>query len=1253
MKTHHHARMYKLSSITIGSISLLVLIAISSLPSIRLFQPQGTHILMDRGNCSSPTLISPYFYELCPTFLPINQSLVHVTDGLGQDSANTVNSLDMARSMMLYVEQIQELKPVLLFMQFNQFPFLRKLLSESRCLDKFMDTMCEMSFERCTFDDCSTQSRCALYAQVQQFIDCGKQFCLLNDDCTVAVAFSTQRIQLFLDRFYSRVQGGFESLPDTTRQMVRKIHATIVKFGNTTAFEISLDNECDNWKEKITLTTIIDHNSNNNTVGCNPNVTTVTSVGSEPIVDCTIVLCVVYFLLFFVVAYFSSPSAGNSGRGRKDTNRPTSTAALNVNLTRIRVASFSIAMSTSVLVFIGATQLQAVLQLHNETAQTVWCWIYFFISFGGFQFGCLVLTSTTVHNDQIRTRTSSAVDGCCASGQKLLVWIQIEFIHSDGKYFPIKLVLAETFELILQINSLLSSAKSSDAELVLISALVISLNLIALPISLLLSLRFVRSPHLVIAITLSTEIFFDKIFTLVAVLFRADTIIEPNLLIFDQLVRHGGCLLPALMTALDIQDALSLAAHVEHQNLRRKHANVLVKSIYFSNLDPESIFIMVDTMNFLVVDDKNVDICRQGDAADIFYIIVSGKCNVTIDGTLITVLNEFDVFGEQALLHEDDVSTRGATVTSASSPLHLLALPKIKFDHLIASGTLNEECLKTLKRETEKRIKRNEGNRKQGTLKQSTEKKKTTTTGHRPHFFSAVSIVSGIVLGIFSLYSYTKQNQMCHDRIGHVAACARPRLYYKNGFFSATECAFENIKTLECRQNIMQETPLLPDAVEWYRSMTKLSSIDVSHNPHLQNAPTGWGHLTNPLLKIVLINNPSLKQFPFAICTNRAVNEIVLEGTYAREHLDWSNQINGTVSANIYMSKACQHELFPYLKSISLANNSLRCSRNQKEDQCALIRMRLKDFQVLRHIDLNYNNFTGINKFVVDQTAKTAAAVGGRISFTGNRIDNFRVVGQPREISLAFLNYIIDTSVLKVVDLSASLLTWKDIKTSKLNEPMPLLEELSLTGLHWRVLNGWIRNRASLVKLRINFMYLEDLGSELHGLTKLQYLEMEGNYFNSVGLKDSLRDLIETTTLDFEEGRLNSLPSHLFPKLQYEVLDFHLNKITAIDVDVFKDMSVTKLVLSNNKLTELDVEIFRRMDMDLERQSIDWEFQENPLTNAAIQKVLDYFVREKGFVNTRNKTLKSSGSSVMLLNRSTSGGESVGYSSGICLDNFR
>ena len=62
------------------------------------------------------------------------------------------------------------------------------------------------------------------------------------------------------------------------------------------------------------------------------------------------------------------------------------------------------------------------------------------------------------------------------------------------------------------------------------------------------------------AIVLLVEVVFDKIYVSVAVLLRYNTLIERDMGIFDQLSVHGALLAPAVLTALDLQDALTLSA---------------------------------------------------------------------------------------------------------------------------------------------------------------------------------------------------------------------------------------------------------------------------------------------------------------------------------------------------------------------------------------------------------------------------------------------------------------------------------------------------------------------------------------------------------------------------------------------------------------------------------------------------------------------------------------------------------------------
>ena len=143
-----------------------------------------------------------------------------------------------------------------------------------------------------------------------------------------------------------------------------------------------------------------------------------------------------------------------------------------------------------------------------------------------------------------------------------------------------------------------------------------------------------------------------------------------------------------------------------------KQFNALLKSECFSNLEPASISKIIDEMEFLVIKENNYDMCRQGDNAKIFYIIVSGACQVILDGNPVAMLGEMDIFGESALFTDGQGrSRRGATVTTINDEkedVQVLALSRKKFNKLIASGDLNEDCVNKLKLVAEKRKKENE-----------------------------------------------------------------------------------------------------------------------------------------------------------------------------------------------------------------------------------------------------------------------------------------------------------------------------------------------------------------------------------------------------------------------------------------------------------------------------------------------------------------------------------------------------------------
>jgi len=141
----------------------------------------------------------------------------------------------------------------------------------------------------------------------------------------------------------------------------------------------------------------------------------------------------------------------------------------------------------------------------------------------------------------------------------------------------------------------------------------------------------------------------------------------------------------------------SIHAKVDARN-KAKRSKALQMCSIFSELHDVSIGKIIDQMHYDVVPNNTV-ICKQGDIADIFYLLMAGTAKVEIDGEIVNTMKKLDVFGESALFpNANGKSLRGATVTANSMHgVQMLCLSKENFDVLVRSKTLNEDCMLKLK----------------------------------------------------------------------------------------------------------------------------------------------------------------------------------------------------------------------------------------------------------------------------------------------------------------------------------------------------------------------------------------------------------------------------------------------------------------------------------------------------------------------------------------------------------------------------
>ena len=133
-----------------------------------------------------------------------------------------------------------------------------------------------------------------------------------------------------------------------------------------------------------------------------------------------------------------------------------------------------------------------------------------------------------------------------------------------------------------------------------------------------------------------------------------------------------------------------------------KQQKTLSKIPAFAKLTEEERDAMIEVME----PERHVmgtELCKQGDIALKFYVVMSGKCTAYVkkDGTIKNVgtISTFQFFGESSLLSEPDVNdTRNASVEVESEFCSLLVLTKSKFYGLIEQGVLNRDVLDGVKK---------------------------------------------------------------------------------------------------------------------------------------------------------------------------------------------------------------------------------------------------------------------------------------------------------------------------------------------------------------------------------------------------------------------------------------------------------------------------------------------------------------------------------------------------------------------------
>lgn len=144
--------------------------------------------------------------------------------------------------------------------------------------------------------------------------------------------------------------------------------------------------------------------------------------------------------------------------------------------------------------------------------------------------------------------------------------------------------------------------------------------------------------------------------------------------------------------------------------LKIKKTKALTKVSLFQTVTPAGIDAILNLTTYQKVSMNQV-LCREGETATTFYIIVSGRCSVRVpnkdeDQPLerqVGTLKELDYFGESALFGGEAGAIRNATVTVQSKFVQVLMLSRIHFDMLIEQGVVTNEMVSAVVEERKRR----------------------------------------------------------------------------------------------------------------------------------------------------------------------------------------------------------------------------------------------------------------------------------------------------------------------------------------------------------------------------------------------------------------------------------------------------------------------------------------------------------------------------------------------------------------------
>ena len=457
----------------------------------------------------------------------------------------------------------------------DQYSEYEQHLMKDPCLYLVMSLFCEFSFLRCTHSDCQASEigkTCVFNDAINNWLQCAADAC--GSSCAVVTPENRRKATSHIlqqvvehiawwesEKYLGRV-GMSQVEIEMVMFLVEKARRAAAQYGssiNNTKNKMNDNSDCSVlWRNATGVNINIEP-----AVGCNPKERFfVAAADANTTYDSSNVIAFVFVALSIFVGVAAKHRPVFAFAGVRDE--------------RARFISLALGIVAAMFIFLGGQNYEnASLDPKFSSATVInlqiWCVVYFAVSWLCMHHAIfLLVVKVKASQSNSKSSTNSQDNTVERKGsmgklvdmkQEVCSWRQ-EILSSSGKWNVSYLLVREALESIVQLVGILNTARIADVTDVYKRALLLSLNLIVLPLVVLVA-DATWGPLVARSILIAVETMFDKAFIVLGVILQSNSGVDASASVFSQLFENLPTLLPAIMFCVSRRTSIMALASMQ------------------------------------------------------------------------------------------------------------------------------------------------------------------------------------------------------------------------------------------------------------------------------------------------------------------------------------------------------------------------------------------------------------------------------------------------------------------------------------------------------------------------------------------------------------------------------------------------------------------------------------------------------------------------------------------------------------------